>query len=200
MTEPETVFELRVRRNHTVILLVSVLDRRILPAVRFVSRLGSSDSRALHVSIDAEETRRLAVDWTKLGLSWLPLHIREGSAESLPVAVRDAVRDEAPPTGALTVVVPELVSPRWWYPLLHRRSARGIAAELQSLPGVTAVIVPFCFPARGEGPRATGAASHTDTQVFPLQPPSTTAIATARRPAQWRALTEARDGRSEVER
>ncbi|MDQ4098801.1 MAG: hypothetical protein M3144_13160 [Actinomycetota bacterium] len=171
MTEPETAFEIRLTRNHTVILLVSVLDRRILPAIRFVSRLGSSDSRALHVSVDAQETRRLAVAWMRLGLSWLPLHIREASAESLPVAVRDAVRDEAPPTVALTVVVPELVSPRWWYPLLHRRSARRIAAELQTLPRVTAVIVPFCFPPRGEAqPTAKGAAPDTDNRVLPLRP------------------------------
>ena len=170
MTEHD-VFELRLTRNHTVILLVSVLDRRILPAIRFVSRLGSSDSRALHVSVDPRETRRLALDWMRLGLSWLPLHIREASAENLPMAVRDAVRDEAPPTGALTVVVPELVSPRWWYPLLHRRSARRIAAELQTLPRVTAVIVPFCFPPRGETQAPpTGAAPGDDNRVLPLQP------------------------------
>ena len=143
MVQPETVFELRATRNHTVILLVSVVDRRILPAIRLVSRLGSNDSRALHVSVDPDETRRLAVDWMKLGLSWLPLHIREATASTLPLSVRDAVRHEAPPTGGLTVVLAELDSPRWWYPLLHRRSARRIAAELQSLPGVTAVIVPF---------------------------------------------------------
>jgi hypothetical protein len=154
MVQPETVFELRVTRNHTVILLVSVVDRRILPAIRLVSRLGSNDSRALHVSVDPDETRRLAVDWMKLGLSWLPLHIREATASTLPLSVRDAVRHEAPPTGGLTVVLAELDSPRWWYPLLHRRSARRIAAELQPLPGVTAVIVPFrlAAPEQSEDP------------------------------------------------
>ena len=171
MAEPETVFELRVTRNHTVILLVSVVDRRILPAIRFVSRLGSSDSRALHVSVDPEETRRLAVDWMKLGLSWLPLHIREATAETLPVSVRAAVRAEAPAAGAITVVVPELDSPRWWFPLLHRRSARRIAAELQSLPRVTAVIVPFCVPPRGKDERpTTEAARRTEDGASPLRP------------------------------
>ena len=142
VARPERLLELRVTRNHAVVVLVSVVDRRIVPALRFVSRLGYRDTRALHISTDPHETRRLARDWMNLGLSWLPLHIRDAIGPSLPLSVREAVLLEAGATGDLTVVLPELDSPRWWYPLLHRRAARRIAAQLQSLPGVTAVIVP----------------------------------------------------------
>jgi hypothetical protein len=151
MATPDSLFELRLTRNHTVIVLVSVVDRRIVPALRFVSRLGCSDTRALHVSIDPHETRRLATDWMNLGLSWLPLHVRDAPAEGLPAAVRAAVREAAVTTEGVTVVLPELDFPRWWHPVLHRCRARRIAAQLQSLPGVTAVIVPFSVPPSGPG-------------------------------------------------
>lgn len=146
MTESGTVLELRLTSHHTVIVLVSVVDRRIVPALRFVSRLGYTDTRAVHVSVDADETRRLAADWMDLGLSWLPLHIRDGTAESLPVSVCDAVRHEVVGATSVTVVIPELDVLRWWHPLLHRRSARRIAAHLQQLPDLTTVIVPFSVP------------------------------------------------------
>ena len=156
MTSPHGLFELRRTRNHTVILLVSVVDRRIVPALHFVSRLACSDSRALHVAVDAEGTRRLAADWMNLGLSWLPLHIEEGEAGSIPTSVREAVGRLATATDRVTVVVPELDFVRWWHPFLYRGTARRIAEQLQPLPGVTAVIVPYYLPARVEAPLAPG--------------------------------------------
>jgi len=148
MRTPPGLFELRRTRNHTVIVLVSVVDRRIVPALHIVSRMGCSDSRALHIAVDGDQTRRLAADWMNLGLSWLPLHIEEATEGSRAVSVRRAIEHEAAKTERLTVVVPELDFVRWWHPLLHRGSARLIAQQLQPLPGVTAVIVPFCIQPR----------------------------------------------------
>ena len=99
--------------------------------------------RALHVSVEPDETRRLAEDWMKLGLTWLPLSIRDGLSDDFLASVRQAVEREADKTADVTVVVPELDFPRWWQQLLHRRSARRIAQFLQPLSGVTTVIVPF---------------------------------------------------------
>ena len=143
MAKPEPATERPTRRRHTALVLVSVVDRRILPALRFVSTLPDTDVRALHVSIEAAETRRLAEDWMALGLTWLPLHIHDAVAPSLSNALRDAVLEQAGGARDVTVVVPELDFYRWWQPLLHRRSARRIAHHLQGLTGVTAVIVPY---------------------------------------------------------
>ncbi len=148
MQMPHGLFALRRTRNHTVIVLVSVVDRRIVPALHFVSRLGCSDSRALHIAVDGEQTRRLAADWMNLGLSWLPLHIEDATEGSLPASVRRAIEHEAAATERVTVIVPELDFVRWWHPLLYRGSARRIAQQLQPLPGVTAVIVPFYIQPR----------------------------------------------------
>lgn len=143
MATPEPTTEHPTRRRHTALVLVSVVDRRILPALRFVSRLPETDVRALHVSIEAAETRRLAEDWMGLGLTWLPLHIHDAAAPTLADSLRDAVLEQAGGAPDVTVVVPELDFYRWWQPLLHRRSARRIAQHLQGLTGVTAVIVPY---------------------------------------------------------
>lgn len=143
MAKPEPVTERRTERCHTAIVLVSVVDRRILPALRFVSRLPDTEVRALHVSVEASETRRLAEDWMELGLTWLPLHIYDAATEGLADSFRHAVVQEAPWSGDVAVIVPELDFYRWWHPLLHRRCARRIAQFLQPLPGVTTVIVPY---------------------------------------------------------
>lgn len=98
----------------------------------------------MHICFDAGETRRLADDWMELGLTWLPLHIYDAVTGSLADSVRHAVGQEV--TGSwlgVTVIVPELEFHRWWHPLLHRRSARQMAQELQALPAVTTVIVPY---------------------------------------------------------
>ena len=142
----EATFRRHTGRRHTAIVLVSAVDRRIIPALRFVSRLAETDVRALHVSIEAAETRRLARDWMNLDLTWLPLHIHESATDDLAEAVREAVEREFGETGDVIVVVPELEFIHWWHPLLHRRSARRIAHRLQPLPEVTTVIVPFTAP------------------------------------------------------
>lgn len=143
MAKPEPVTEHRTNRRHTAIVLVSVVDRRILPALRFVSRLPDTEVRALHVSVEAFETRRLAEDWMELGLTWLPLHIHDAASEGLAESFRRAVVQQAAASGDTTVIVPELDFHRWWHSLLHRGSARRIAQILQPLPGVTTVIVPY---------------------------------------------------------
>jgi hypothetical protein len=144
----------RTARRHTAIMLVSAADRRIVPAIRFLSRLTETDIRALHVSVEPEETRRLAEDWMTLDLTWLPLHIHDSATGDLAEAVREAVEREAAETSDVIVVVPELEFIHWWHPLLHRRSARRIAQRLQPLPEVTTVIVPFAPPLDRNWPTA----------------------------------------------
>lgn len=145
MAGPETYFELRAARGYPVVVLVSAVDRRILPALRFVARLPFAQPRALHVSFDPDETRDVARAWMTLGLTWLPLHIREGADDGIAASVAALLEEEAVAVEHVTVVVPELHLPRWWHPLLHRQSARHIAAELQAAPRITTVIVPFTF-------------------------------------------------------
>lgn len=139
--------ERRVHR-HAVVLLVGTVDRRLLPALRFVARLPRADVRALHVSVDADQARRLAADWMRLGLTWIPLDIQDATNESLAEAVGRVVEGRAAGTGDMTVVVPELEPTQWWHRLLHRGSARQIVRRLGAVPRVTIVVVPFAADGR----------------------------------------------------
>lgn len=150
MATPETIFELRRTRSHLVIVLVSEVDRRLIPALHFVAGLPSIDARALHICVDPHETRQLAADWMTLEIPWLPLHIRDATPGGVAASLVEAVRDEAGHSGPVTVVVPELNLPKWWQPLLHRRNARRIAIQLQAVPGITAVVAPQPLPPRTE--------------------------------------------------
>ena len=143
MVSPEQSVTRPTGRRHSAVVLVSVVDRRILPALRFVSRLPDTDVRAVHVAQDAQGTRRLAEDWMRLGLTWLPLHIHDTADHGFAESFRLAVREEVGWPGPVTVVVPELNYEQWWHGLLHRRTARRIARDLQGVPGVTAVVVPY---------------------------------------------------------
>lgn len=147
MAQRETIFELRAARAYPVVLLVSAVDRRILPALQFVSRLPFAETRALHVSVDPDETHHIVRAWMDLGLAWLPLYIREGSGSGIAATIKHALDEEAAGAATMTVVVPELNITRWWHPLLHRQTARHLAAELQSVPRLTTVIVPFSLTA-----------------------------------------------------
>lgn len=143
MGQPAAGPDVRVVRGHPVVLLVSAVDRRIVPAIRFVSRLPLAAPRALHVSVDADATRQFLEDWMRLELTWLPLHVREAPSGHIAEAVRAAIDEESDHYDIVTIVVPELNIPRWWHPFLHRQNARHIAAKLQGLPGATTVIVPL---------------------------------------------------------
>lgn len=139
----------RPGRRHRAVVLVGALDRRVLPALRFAARLTDADVRALHVSVDPEQTRRLAGDWMEVGLPWLPLHIRDASWPSLLRSVEHAIDEEAAEVGELTVILPEVEGRPWRHRALHRGEARRIAAALRGHRRVATVIVPYFLPAGG---------------------------------------------------
>ena len=143
MAGPATVFELRrPGAGRAVVVLVSTVDRRIVPALRFVAGLRQVEPTALHVSVDPDQARRLAADWAALGLSWLPLRIEPAGPDGVTESVCAALGRQASEDRPVTVVVPELDFSGRWQGLLHRRRARRIAGRLQAVPGVTAVVVP----------------------------------------------------------
>ena len=156
MARPGLLSEAAPTTDHTVVVLVAAVDRRIVPALRVVTRLACTDALALHVSVDPDETRRLTADWMSVGLSWLPLFVEGAEADGLAASVREAVRRIARASPRVTVVVPEMVLEHWWQQPLHRRSARRIAVQLQSIPGVTAIVVPLPVPPAGGTRRPLG--------------------------------------------
>ena len=130
-------------RGHLVLVLVATLDRRIVPAIRFLSTLSGIELRAVHVATNVADTRRLAYDWMTLDLPWLPLHIHDLTTTSLAASIVDAVTEEAAGFEHVTVVVPEMTVDSRWQELLHRRTGRQIVRTIHHLPRVTALVAPL---------------------------------------------------------
>lgn len=149
-------------RRHQALVLVGGVDRRIVPALRLAARLVGADVRAVHVSVDPEATRRLARDWMDLGLTWLPLEVRDGCSERLLDSVQRVIGEEVDRAGEVTVILPEAHGGAWWHGFLHRRTARRIAGELSRDRRVVTVVVPWFGPAPGRRSRVPPVSRATD--------------------------------------
>ncbi|HTZ10683.1 MAG TPA: amino acid permease, partial [Acidimicrobiales bacterium] len=136
--------EAPVLRRHTVVVLVDRMDLATARAVQYARTLTPDELRAVHFAIDPREATALERDWSRLGLSRLPLDIIECPDRRL---ARAALELAAQITGdgdtELTVLLPRRGFAAGWRRLLHDRSADRIAAAVGHLPHVNATIVPF---------------------------------------------------------
>ena len=125
------------------LILVGTVDRRVLPALSLAASLPDFDVKAVHVSVDPVATSRLAREWMRLDLAWVPLHIEDACDEPLATSVRRLVERELSSHRRVLVIVPEVDLDRWWQTLLHRSTGRRIARRLQALRRVSTVVVPY---------------------------------------------------------
>ncbi len=136
--------EVPVLRRHVVAVLVDRLDLATARAVQYARTLSPDQLRAVHFAVDPREAAALERDWSRLGLSRLPLDIIECPDRRL---ARAALELSAEITGdgttELTVLLPRRGYAAGWRRLLHDRSADRIAAAVGELPHVNATIVPF---------------------------------------------------------
>jgi amino acid transporter len=136
--------EAPVLRHHVVVVLVDRLDLATARAIQYARTLSPDHLRAVHFAVDPLEAAALEHDWSRLGLSRLPLDIIECPDRRL---ARAALELAAQITGdgdtELTVLLPRRGFAAGWRRLLHDRSADRIAAAVGHLPHVNATIVPF---------------------------------------------------------
>ena len=141
----ETTDTTPVTPGRVVVVLVAALDRRVLPALQFAVRLPADRAKAWHVATDPNSARDLAVNWMGVGLSSIVLEIHDLTGGSVATTVRRLVEAEAAAGNEVTIVIPELHLPRWWMPVLHHGYARQIIRDIQSVPRVTPVLVPYAM-------------------------------------------------------
>jgi amino acid transporter len=136
--------EAPVLRRHTVLVLVDRLDLATARAVQYARTLTPDQLRAVHFAVDPREAAELEHDWSRLGLSRLPLDIIECPDRRLARAALElAAQITADGKTELTVLLPRRGYAAGWRRLLHDRSADRIAAAVGHLPHVNATIVPF---------------------------------------------------------
>lgn len=161
--------EAPVLRQHVVVVLVDRMDLATARAVQYARTLSPDHLRAVHFAVDPLEAGTLERDWSRLGLSRLPLDIidcpdRRLSRAALELAAQITNDGDT----ELTMLLPRRGFAAGWRRLLHDRSADRIAAAVGFLPHVNATIVPFQLsggwhhakpdpPVGGPGPRPTRA-------------------------------------------
>ncbi len=136
--------EAPVLRHHVVVVLVDRMDLATARAIQYARTLSPDHLRAVHFAVDPLDAATLEHDWSRLGLSRLPLDIidcpdRRLSRAALELAAQ-ITRDG---DTELTVLLPRRGFAAGWRRLLHDRSADRIAAAVGHLPHVNATIVPF---------------------------------------------------------
>jgi amino acid transporter len=136
--------EVPVLRRHVVLVFVDRMDLATARAVQYARTLSPDELRAVHFAVDPVAAAGLEADWSRLGLSRLPLDIIDCPDRRLARASLElAAQTTADGTTELTILLPRRGFAAGWRRLLHDRSADRIAAGVGQLPHVNATIVPF---------------------------------------------------------
>lgn len=175
--------EVPVLRRHVVIVLVDRMDLATARAIQYARTLNPDQLRAVHFAVDPQEARKLEAEWSRLGLSSLPLDIidcpdRRLARAALELAAETLVGGDT----ELTVLLPRRAFGSAWGRLLHDRTADRIAAAVSELPHANATIVPFQLTgSRPQPPAKPRLVPRTETS-----PPPHVAGTTDISQAKWR--------------
>jgi amino acid transporter len=136
--------EAPILRHHVVIVLVDRLDMAVARAIQYARTLTPDDLRAVHFDIDSKVARELEEEWSRLGLSRLPLDVIECPDRRLGRATIELVADAvADGDTECTVLLPRRSFATGWQRFLHDRTADKISAVVSQVPHVSATIVPY---------------------------------------------------------
>jgi len=133
-----------VLRHHVVIVLVDRLDLATARAVQYARTLAPDELRAVHFAVDPTEAAELQAEWSRLGLSRLPLDIIDCPDRRVARAALELAAEVlADGDTELSLLLPRRGFGTGWARILHDRSADRIAAAVSQLPHANATIVPY---------------------------------------------------------
>ena len=156
--------EAPVLRRHVVLILVDRLDLAAARAVQYARTLNPDELRAVHFAVDPRDAARLEAEWSRLGLSRLPLDIVDCPDRRLARAALElAAQVLAQGDTELSVVMPRRAFKTGWQRILHDRTADRIAAAVSQLPHANATIVPFQLSSAPAQHRAIALLERTGT-------------------------------------
>lgn len=129
--------------EHTVLVLVSSLNRGTIPAIQYAKSM-STRVEAVHVRLNDASTERVKRDWEKWGCN-VPLVILDSPYRSIidPILKYvDEVEDRYE-HDIVTVIVPEFVTKKAWHNLLHNQTAMMLKALLRFRRGKVVTTVRY---------------------------------------------------------
>jgi len=129
--------------RHVVLVLVPGLHRGVADAIAYAKTI-SSESEAVYVEIDPEQTQKLQEEWKKFQID-LPLTVLQSSWRSLIEPIVSYIKTIRVEKHAdlVTVVLPEYVTTRWWHRLLHNQAGLMLKWALMFVPGVVVTNVRY---------------------------------------------------------
>lgn len=129
--------------KHVIVVPVAGIHRAMAATIAYALSLGD-DIRAVHVSIDPEETEKLKARWEKWNIG-IPLTVLPSPYRSLTGPLLRYIDDvqKKEKTKVVTVVVAEFLPKRWWEFLLHNQSALWLRTILHFRPNTVVASVPY---------------------------------------------------------
>ncbi|MBI1885845.1 MAG: APC family permease [Chloroflexi bacterium] len=129
-------------RQH-VIVPVDDISKVTMAAVDLVREL-SSRVTAVHVADDREEAEQFRARWEKM-IPDIPLLIIESPYRAFvaPILAYLDSLERVEPDTAITVVLPRVVTHRWWERLLHNQDALRLKPHLNKRPAVRTIDFPY---------------------------------------------------------
>lgn len=118
------------RVKHTVIVPISGIHRGVIDALKYAISI-SDDVRACYVEIDPATTSRVQEEWNKWAHE-VPFVVLKSPYRSVIRPLLEYIDDVAQVThdDMVTVIIPEFVTSKWRYNLLHNQTALLIRTAL----------------------------------------------------------------------
>ena len=118
------------RVKHTVIVPISGIHRGVIDALRYAISI-SDDVRACYVEIDAETTERVKREWIRWAHE-VPFVVLKSPYRSVIAPLLEYIEDVEQTTHGdmITIIIPEFVTRKWRYQVLHNQTALLIRAAL----------------------------------------------------------------------
>src|SRR6266498_1506415 len=131
-------------QRHTALVLVSGIHRGVIPALEYAQSLAPDNTTALYVDLDPEETLKMQAKWQQWA-DRIPLVVLSSPYRSLVRPILNYVDelDKLYDDDVLSVVLPALITSKWWQHLLHNQTALLIKAALLFRKGIIVTSVPY---------------------------------------------------------
>jgi amino acid transporter len=131
-------------RRHTAVVLISGVNRGVIPALQYALSLAPDNVTAVYVDMDPDATEKLRSKWDQWG-SGIPLIVLPSPYRSLirPLMQYIDEVDAQYDDDVLTIILPEFVPSKWWHHLLHNQTALLIKGTLLFKRGKVVTSVPY---------------------------------------------------------
>lgn len=130
--------------KHNVVILVSSVHVGTVEALKYAQSLNPTIIRAIHINVDAEQTRKVKARWKEMEFA-LDLEIIEAPYRDIMSPIMNKLREieDEMDDDIVTVIIPEFVVKHWWQNLLHNQSAMILKALLFFSRKVVVISVPY---------------------------------------------------------